>query len=402
MILYVDMLSGISGDMFLGGLVDLGVPAEWLTRKLEDIFPGFEIRTETVFRHHLKATDLSVLSVEKEPSHRHYLHIRELIEKSSLSEPVKLNSLEAFRRIAEAEAGIHGSDIETIHFHEVGGIDSLVDIIGTFLAIEYLGVTRVQASIVPLGSGSIKCDHGIIPVPVPATVAILKDTPVRSSDAETEIVTPTGAALIKTLCKEFGRMPRMTIKQVGYGAGKRDTGSRMPNLLRLFLGEVTDRQSLSEKYIHRETISVVKTNVDDMNPEISGFLMDTLMDGGALDVCFVPVHMKKNRPGTQIEVICKSEDVDSVARVILTQTTSIGVRHHKCDRFFLDRSKAVINTRYGSIPVKKVVQPDGSCRFIPEYEDTRKIALEKGLALKDVYAHIISDADDLDRGNDSI
>ncbi len=400
MILYVDMFSGISGDMFLGALVDLGTPVDWLTRKLETVFKGFEIEAATVYPHHLRAIDIVVTATEDQPSHRHYTDIKTMIEKSPLPDGVKKNSLDAFEKIAMAESKIHGQDIETVHFHEVGAIDSLVDIIGTFLCVDYLGITKVYASRVPLGSGSVECAHGQIPVPVPATLAILKDTPVTSSDAATEIVTPTGAALITTLCSDFGTMPLMTIDRVGYGAGKRKTGSKRPNLLRILAGLPSDDNL--NKTINKEDIFVVKANVDDMSPEISGYLMETLFDNSALDVSFMPVQMKKNRPGVLIEVMCRSTEIDKVIEVILTQSTSIGVRYHECRRAFLTRENTVVDTAYGKIQVKKIVNPDSSIRYVPEYETAKKIAKEKSIPLKDVYTQILSDAAVLDTDHDSI
>ena len=400
MILYVDMFSGISGDMFLGALVDLGTPVDWLTRKLETVFKGFEIEAATVYPHHLRAIDIVVTATEDQPSHRHYTDIKTMIEKSPLPDGVKKNSLDAFEKIAMAESKIHGQDIETVHFHEVGAIDSLVDIIGTFLCVDYLGITKVYASRVPLGSGSVECAHGQIPVPVPATLAILKDTPVTSSDAATEIVTPTGAALITTLCSDFGTMPLMTIDRVGYGAGKRKTGAKRPNLLRILAGLPSDDNL--NKTINKEDIFVVKANVDDMSPEISGYLMETLFDNSALDVSFMPVQMKKNRPGVLIEVMCRSTEIDKVIEVILTQSTSIGVRYHECRRAFLTRENTVVDTAYGKIQVKKIVNPDSSIRYVPEYETAKKIAKEKSIPLKDVYTQILSDAAVLDTDHDSI
>ncbi|MCF6248699.1 MAG: nickel pincer cofactor biosynthesis protein LarC [Desulfobacula sp.] len=402
MILYADMFSGISGDMILGALVDIGTPVNWLTDQLAGVLNGFKIKTSVVYKNHLRAIDLSVDVVGEDASHRHYTDIKAMIKNSALSDMVKQQSLAAFKKIAGAEAGIHGKDIDNIHFHEVGAIDSLVDIIGTFLCIEYLEIDKVYASTISLGSGSVRCSHGVIPVPVPATMAILKDTPVKASDAGTEIVTPTGAAIIKTLTNDFGPMPDMTIKKIGYGSGKRDTGSKLPNLLRIVLGEKVSEEGLEKRAINRETIYVAKTNVDDMSPEVSGFLMETLFAKKALDVCYVPVQMKKNRPGLQIEVICHQQDLDSVIDVILTQTTSIGVRYHECERFFLTRENAVIDTAFGKVQVKKIINPDTSIRYVPEYEAAKKIATQKSIPLKDVYITILSGAALLDSQGERI
>lgn len=399
MIAYFDMFSGISGDMTLGAFMDLGVPADWLKEELSGVLNGFELKTRIVYKHHLKAMDIAVDVIEEDGSSRNYKDIKTLIETCSLPEKVKMNSLSAFKKIAEAESVIHGKDIDTVHFHEIGGIDSIVDIIGSFLCVEYLGIKQVHASRMPLGSGFVTCSHGKIPVPVPATMAILKDIPVKPSDAETEIVTPTGAAIICTLAASFGDMPEMIIKQIGYGSGKRDTGSSLPNLLRIVLGQEIKDQKQDNTTIQKDTISVIKTNVDDMSPEVSGFLMEILFENQALDVCYIPVQMKKNRPGIQIEVMCRKEDLDHIVRLILAQTTSIGVRCHECERSFLLREPAVIDTLFGKIQVKKIINPDKSVRFVPEYEAAKKVAKEKKVPLKDVYNRILCDANPLDQSS---
>ena len=389
MIAYVDMFSGISGDMMLGALVDLGVPVDWLTEKLSPVLTGFQLKTDTVFRHHLKAVNLTVETQEGRGISRNYTDIRTLIEKADLPEKVKANCLLAFQKIARAESGIHGHDMDTIHFHEIGGIDSLVDIVGTFLAVDYLGIDGVYASAVPLGSGVVQCAHGVLPVPVPAVLSILKDTPVKASDARTEIVTPTGAALITTLAGSFGPMPEMKIQKTGYGAGKRETGSALPNLLRIILGERTEAAETSG--IQKETIQVIKTNIDDMSPEISGYLMDILLENQALDVCFTPVQMKKNRPGVQVEVLCRKEHLDTLIRLILTETSSIGVRVKEWDRFFLLREPAEIRTSLGILQAKKITGPDHRVRFVPEYEALKKAARENRLPLQEVYNRVLVD-----------
>ncbi len=392
MIAYFDMLSGISGDMTLGALIDLGVPVDWIEEKLSAVLNGFSLTTSRVYRHHLGATDLVVNIKEQDRSSRNYSEIKTLIQNSPLSEKVKKNSLSAFKKIAQAESAIHGKDIETIHFHEVGGVDSIVDIIGSFLCVEYLGIKKVYASSIPLGSGCVSCAHGQIPVPVPATIAILKGLPVRPSDARTEIVTPTGAAIVTTLSDSFGSLPEMVMKQVGYGAGKRETGSDLPNLLRIILGEENKDHLKIGAPAQRDRIQVLKTNVDDMSPEGLGFLMETLFEHNAVDVCYIPVQMKKNRPGIQIEVMCHKKDLEAVVRVIFEQTTSIGVRYHECERSVLIREKTVVQTIFGKVPVKKVTHLDNTVRFVPEYDGVRKVAREKQMPFKDVYHQILCDA----------
>ena len=405
MMLYLDLFSGISGDMTLGALIDLGVPLEWLEKKLKPVLSGFSLRSEIVFKHHLRAVNLFV-EVEDNTAARTYMDIRALISRADLPETVKKNSLAAFERIAKAESTIHGKAIETVHFHEIGGIDSLVDIIGSFLGVEYLGVKTIVASKVPLGSGFVDCAHGRIPVPVPATLAILAGIPVTGSDAATEIVTPTGAAIVATLADSFGPLPEMEISRIGYGAGKRETHSRLPNLLRMVLGTAVPPtgQGSAPDILHKtgsspeqEKVFEVKTNVDDMNPEILGFVMELLLEKGALDVLFVPVYMKKNRPGTQIEVICHGRDLETLCQVILTQTTAIGLRYHACERRVLEREGVTRETSLGQVLVKKIKDPDNRVRYMPEYEACKKIAHENKVPLKDVYARIMAEVNPLDR-----
>lgn len=390
MILYLDMMAGIAGDMFLGALVDLGVPVKWLKGKLSAVLDGFDLRTEIVFRSHLRAVNLHV-DVTDHATHRHYTTIRQMIESADLPETVRANALTAFKHIAQAEAHIHGKDIETVHFHEIGGIDSLVDIIGSFLALDYLGVDQVAATPVPLGSGTIKCAHGTIPVPVPATVAILKGLEVTGSDAKTEIVTPTGASIVATLAPQFGGMPDMQIEKVGYGAGKRDIGASVPNLLRLVLGTPAAVQKSGENILS-DQVHVLYTNVDDMSPESLGFVMDRLMDKGALDVSFTPAFMKKNRPATRIEVICHKDQLQTLSTILLSETTTIGVRYHLCDRMILRREPVEVETSLGRVNVKKITTPDGRTRTMPEYDDCKRKAQEHKLPFYQVYERILAES----------
>ncbi len=395
MIAYVDIFSGISGDMALGAMVDLGVPVDYLKEHLSGMLDGFDLKAEKVLNHHLSATDIEVAVDDHSSVSRNYTDIREMIEKAVLPEKVKQNSLTAFEKIGMAESGIHGKNIETIHFHEVGGIDSIVDIVGTFLAVDYLGITKVFASSIPLGSGTVKCSHGTIPVPVPATLSILKGIPVRSSDAQTEIVTPTGAAIITTLAESFGPMPDMIIDKTGYGSGKRDTGSSLPNLLRVCLGTPAASQPVPDILV--EQVMTAKTNVDDMSPEGLGFLMTQLFEHHALDVTFCPVQMKKNRPGVQIEVICRQTDLDDIVALILSSTSSIGVRYHACSRSCLKREAVSADTSLGSVSAKAVIRPGGQQEIIPEYESVARLAREKQMPFKTVYDKVFAEANSLDR-----
>ncbi len=398
MILYLDMVSGISGDMSLGALVDLGVPLNWLEEKLSAMLDGFELSTEIVFPQHLRAVNFHV-NVTTEIAHRQYVDIRAMIENSALPNRVKANALTAFKKIAHAEAHIHGTEINHVHFHEIGGVDSLVDIIGTFLGLDYLGVTHVAASKIPLGSGTIQCAHGQIPVPVPATLAILKGLPVTPSDAQTEIVTPTGAAIVATLAETFGPMPEMAIAKIGYGTGKRDTGMAVPNILRMVLGTPVD-DGCRTTHIHRDRVMVIHTNVDDMTPELLGNVMDRLLDAGALDVSFTPIVMKKNRPATQIEVICKAQALGLLAERMLSETTAIGLRYQAWDRMVLERAPFMAETSLGTVQVKRIVDPKGNVKIQPEYEACCMKATEHNLPLQAVYDLVrreVDSANSIDR-----
>ncbi len=390
MLAYFDCFSGISGDMTLGALIDLGVPVRWLSDNLSKIpLTGFDIFVEPVMRNGLNSQSVHV-NIENDGKSRDYEKIKSLIEKSPLSSDVKNKSLEIFKRLAIAEAGIHGCPIEKVHFHEVGGIDAIVDIVGTALCLEYLDIDKVIASRIPLGRGFVSCRHGILPVPAPATLAILKDIPVYGTEIDHELVTPTGAAIIVSLAASFAKMPEMTVKKIGYGAGKRDLGAS-PNLLRIITGTALG-DPLEEQPGHlKDTIFVVETCIDDMNPEIFGFLMDRLFEDGALDVFWVPVFMKKNRPGTMIQVLCLDEKKDSIINRILTETTSLGIRYYKVQRNTLERDRVKIKTVFGDIWAKSIKNTDGTVRVVPEYEACREIALEKSIPIRIVYDAIIKE-----------
>ena len=383
---YFDCFSGISGDMTLGALIDLGVPVKWLKETLENIpLTGFDLSLETVFRNGISAKNVYVHA--QDCTSKDYAQIKAIIRNSPLSANVQETTLEIFERIAVAEARIHGRSKEKVHFHETGGIDAIVDIAGTALCIEYLSINKVIASRLPLGTGFVSCRHGILPVPVPATLAILKGIPVYGSGIAFEQVTPTGAAIIATLAESFGDMPEMIIEKTGYGAGKRELES-VPNLLRVITGTLPDVISDTES----DTVVVVKTCIDDMNPEIFGFVMDRLFADGALDVYSIPVFMKKNRPGTMLEVLCDRSSQDAVIRRILSETTSLGVRYYEVKRRLLYREHVNIKTSYGVIAVKRIKNPDGGFHMVPEYEVCKKIALEKNIPLKVVYNTIEKEA----------
>ncbi len=388
MIAYFDCFSGISGDMTLGALIDLGVPADWLKDNLLELpLNGFDLSVSTVHRHGVHAKYVQVEVPEHDHS-RHYSDIITLVDKSSLPDSVKERSLDIFDRIASAESHIHGCPKDEVHFHEVGAVDAIVDIVGTALCVDYLKIDRVISSQIPLGKGFVSCQHGKLPVPAPATVEILKGIPVYGSDIPHELVTPTGAAIITSLAKSFESIPGMEIEAVGYGAGSRDLEQR-PNLLRVMIGKTRELQ----RGVQNDRLLIVETCIDDMNPEVFGFLMERLFEDGALDVYWIPVFMKKNRPGTMVQVLCRMDQKETIANRIFKETTSIGVRYYEAFRSFLSREQVEIETAFGPVAVKKVKNPDGSIRVVPEYEACKRIALDKNLPLRSVYERILKEAE---------
>nr|HID60157.1 nickel pincer cofactor biosynthesis protein LarC [Desulfobacterales bacterium] len=381
MIAYFDCFSGISGDMILGALVDLGVPASYLSEQISRLpLEGFSIKVTRESRMGIHGSRVRVL-VDDDPHARDYRAIRSLLEASSLPESVKGSGLKIFERLAEVESRIHNCPKECVHFHELGGVDTIVDVLGAILALEWLGIKKVYASKIPLGNGFVACHHGRLPVPAPATLALLRGVPVYGSDIQQEIVTPTGAAIITTLAEGFGTMPEMRVENVGYGAGSK-VFTELPNLLRVVLGKVETR-------LESDSVVIIETNIDDLNPEIYGFVMDRLFEEGALDVALLPIFMKKNRPGTMIRAICTESNSKNVIRRILSETTATGVRYYHADRIKLLREVKDVITPYGKIRVKCITDISGDVHFVPEYEDCKRIALSKKVPLKRVYEAVI-------------
>ncbi len=382
---YFDCFSGISGDMVLGALIDLGVSPRWLEGQLRQIpLDGFGLDVGRVTRHGIGACRVNVEVSNNIPS-RKWSDIRQLIENSPLADSVKRTSLSVFERIAVAEAGIHHSTVDNVHFHELGGVDAIVDIVGAVLCIKKLGIRSVIASKIALGTGSVTCRHGVIPVPSPATMAILEDIPVYGTGIEQELTTPTGAAIVATVAEAFGPLPAMKIRKIGYGAGSHDPEA-IANVLRVAFGADMPPRSLADVAgLQSETVVVVETVIDDMNPEIFGYLMERLYDDGALDVCWFPTQMKKNRPGTLVQVICRPNITDAVVHRLLTETTSLGVRYHTVQRKVLFRETIKKPSSYGTIQVKRVVTLDGTVRFLPEYEACRQVAIKHNQPLRNVY-----------------
>jgi uncharacterized protein (TIGR00299 family) protein len=384
---YFDCFSGISGDMALGALIDLGTPVKWLQKELSRLaLDGFHLTVTPVMRNGIQATSVSVEIADSGHS-RDYKTIKSLLEGCPLSDAVKSRSLTIFERLALAEAGIHGCAPDEVHFHEVGGVDAIVDIVGTALCLEKLGINQVISSRIPLGSGFVDCQHGKLPVPAPATIEILKDVTVYGTDVACELVTPTGAAIITSLAESFGPLPPMRVEKIGYGAGQRELADR-PNLLRI----ITGPPAAPEDGLATDEIIILETCIDDMNPEIFGYIMERLFSDGALDVYWIPLHMKKNRPGTMVQVLCEEAGKDRLIQRILSETTSLGVRYYKATRKLLAREQLTIQTSFGEIQVKRIKDPDGSDRLVPEYDVCREIALKRNLPLRVVYDTIAKEA----------
>ncbi|RJP87089.1 MAG: nickel pincer cofactor biosynthesis protein LarC [Desulfobacteraceae bacterium] len=381
---HFDCFSGISGNMTLGALLDLGVPGDWLEATLKaHLLNDFDLMITATSRMGIAAQYVEVAA--KSQIERDYAAICRMIESCSLSPKVKSLSLAIFEKLAAAESKIHGCPKDHVHFHELGGVDAIVDIVGTCLCVEYLGLEKITASKIPLGSGFVDCAHGRLPVPAPATLAILKDVPVYGTNIPFELVTPTGAAIIATLAEGFGPMPDMVVSKIGYGSGTRHLET-IPNLLRVIAGASPQAS---------DTVTIIETSIDDMNPEIYGYLMERLFAGDALDVNLIPVFMKKNRPGTLLQVLCHQQAREALIRIILTETTTLGVRYYTVERRLLAREAVTLETGYGPVKAKKVKTPDGAFRVVPEYEACREIAQKNNIPIRVVYEKIVQHVENL-------
>jgi hypothetical protein len=312
--------------------------------------------------------------------HRHFTEIRELILESPIPEKARDISLNIFGRLAEAEGKVHGVPASQVHFHEVGAVDSIIDIVGISLALHYLKVERVACSPVPTGWGHIHCRHGLLPVPAPATAELLKGVPLRSLNVEGELTTPTGAAVAAALTSEFGPLPEMKVEAVGYGFGSKDFG--IPNFLRVFLGSREDDRPAGDN----DSVIVLEANIDDMNPQFCGHVTERLFSAGALDVFTTPVYMKKGRPGFQLSVLCQPRDRDHLLRIVFEETSTLGVRFREDQRAVLNRRAEEVDTPYGRVRIKTALDVAGRpLKSAPEYEDCRRIAQEKGVPLREIY-----------------
>ncbi|HBC97609.1 MAG TPA: nickel pincer cofactor biosynthesis protein LarC [Clostridium sp.] len=376
-ILYYDCFSGISGDMNLGALIDLGVDKEYLKSELSKLdVGGYEIHAVKDVKSGISGTKVDVIlkkSREYNSHHNRNLNdIENIVDSSSLSSNVKNMSLEIFKKVAEAEAKVHNKPMDEIHFHEVGAVDSIVDIVGAAICIDYLKIDRVEASKVEVGSGFVKCAHGVFPVPAPATAEILRNIPIKS-EVPFEATTPTGAAILTYLSSKYTENKSFKINKIGYGIGH-ENNERIPDVLRVFLGE-TDIDDMQ----------VIECNIDDMNPEIYQYVIDALLKSGASDVYLTPIIMKKGRPAVKLTVLCKVEVEENIKDIILTQTTTLGFRKYRVQRDVLDRDFTKVVTKYGEVSIKNAYYKGKNVKSKIEYEDCKKLAIKNKVSIQEIY-----------------
>ena len=376
MIAYLDCFSGLSGDMLLGALVDAGLSLDELRADLSHLsLPGYEISAERVSKRGISGTRVSVRA-EASHEHRGLSDITAIIQRAELPREVAARAVAVFTRLAEAEAAVHGHSVEEVHFHEVGAVDAIVDIVGALCGLRRLNVGKLYVSPLPLGGGWVDSAHGRLPVPAPATSLLLKGVPTYGGPVEAELVTPTGAAIVATLADGFGSMPPMTLRAVGWGAGAADLPH--PNLVRLFLGDAAEQPG-------RQYLVMLETNVDDMNPEFFDHVMERLFTAGALDVFYTPILMKKSRPAVLVSVLADPERADQLADILFRETSTFGVRRREVLRQCLDREWREVDTPYGTVRVKIGLLGGEEVSAAPEYEDCRRLAGERGVPVMEVY-----------------
>ncbi|MDX2154328.1 MAG: nickel pincer cofactor biosynthesis protein LarC [Bryobacteraceae bacterium] len=375
-ICYFDAFSGIAGDMTIGALLDAGADREGLLAALTSLGLGATFTVEKTKRRGIAATKFDVHGGEAK-AHRHLPQIVKIIRGGEMPEAAKETAIRIFETLGQAESAVHGVPMEKVHFHEVGAVDSICDIVGAAYCLEALGVQEVRSSAVNVGSGTVNTEHGVLPVPAPATALLLKEKPVYARGPAVELTTPTGAAILATLSKGFGAAPAMTLHAVGYGAGTKDFAEHA-NVVRVMIGE-------SGAAAEATSITVIEANIDDATPEVLGWAMERLLEAGALDVTLTPVFMKKNRAATLLRVLAKPEEQETLAALVLRETTTLGLRLYAAERRVAARRSEEVDTRWGKVRVK--VSEHGAA---PEYEDCRRLALESGAPLKEILAEAVS------------
>ncbi len=378
-IAYFDCFSGASGDMIMGSLLDAGLSLEHLRDQIKKLgLSHYDIGVEKVAKKGISGSQ-ALITIDQhhhDHHHRHLSHIKEIINNSTLSESVKEKSTAIFQHLAEAESEVHGSEVEHVHFHEVGAMDAIIDVVGAVIGFNALGIEKIFCSPLHVGCGTVKCAHGLLPVPAPATAELIKGIPVYSNGVEGELLTPTGAAILTTLSSKFGAMPPMSVKSIGYGAGTSEPA--IPNLLRVVIGETEDETMDYET----GQAAVLETNIDDMNPQIYDYLIQKMLNLGAMDVFMTCVQMKKNRPGTLLTLVCSLDKVDMFSDFLLRETTTIGLRWRVENRIKASRKIETLETEYGPVRIKIAKSSEDIINISPEYDDCKQVALEKGIPLK--------------------
>lgn len=389
-IAYLDCFSGISGDMLLGALIDAGWPLDHLQAAVDALQLGdVTVSAERVHKRHLAGTQVRVHAPDAQPL-RHPADLTDIIARADLPEDVRRRSQRAIDLLAEAEARVHGMPVEQVHFHEVGAVDTLVDVVGAAAGFHALGVAQIVSSPLPWSHGSIHIAHGHFPVPAPAVAALVEGIPVVPLAIEGETVTPTGAALVRALAAEVGPIPAMTVTRVAHGAGVKDWPDR-PNLLRLVLGEAATGHATAE------TLTILACNLDDMNPEWYGPLIEAALGAGALDIWLTPVHMKKNRPGVVAEILCHPTDALALRTLLFTQTTTLGIREQQVTRWALPRQSETVRTPFGEVRVKIAAVDGERTKFAPEHDDCAAHAAANGVSVRDVWLAAIQAAERIER-----
>jgi uncharacterized protein (TIGR00299 family) protein len=377
-IAYFDLIAGASGDMMLGALIDAGLSPEDLRNSLSALnLKDFELVIHKQVKNGFSATSVFV-NVRDNVPERHLPQIEKIITSSNLPLSIKNRAIAIFHKLGSVEAEIHGTSIDQVHLHELGGVDTIVDVVGVLSGLEILGIEKVYASPVPLGRGFIRGAHGQIPLPAPATIALLKNVPIYGVEIDKELVTPTGAVLLISLAAAFDNIPNMKLESIGYGAGGRDLP--IPNLLRVLIGESTNDNTISI-----QTLVMLETNIDDQNPEIFSFVMDRLFSNGALDVFFTSIQMKKNRPGTMIQVLAKPEDVTRLQNILFEETSTLGIRQKIIERYALEREIKEVQTAYGKVQVKIARLVGGISKIAPEADDCRRLAELHKVPVREIY-----------------
>jgi uncharacterized protein (TIGR00299 family) protein len=385
-IAYFDCFSGISGDMTVGALLDAGLKIETLEKELKKLgLSGYQLEVNKVVKKGISATRFKV-KIKEEGVERRFKDILTILEESELDEEIKKETIKIFFNIAQVESKIHQKDIDKIHFHEIGGLDSIIDITSAVIGIKTLRIEEIHSSALPVGKGFVKCAHGVIPVPAPATLELLKNIPTYNGGIESEMITPTGAAIISTLAKSFGERPLMKIERIGYGAGEKEF--TIPNLLRVSIGEkILKDENLKDGYVSDEAV-LIETNIDDMNPEFYDYIMDQLFSQGALDVFLTPIQMKKNRPAHMLSIIVYEQNLKEILEVLFSESTTLGVRLRELKRLRLGQQNFIAETKYGKIKVKVGMFKGEIKNIAPEYEDCKKMAKQHQVPLKEVYEEV--------------